>query len=272
MIGTYLSGYLSEYELLKISRKDFQLLDKDFAKKYKECDIVINLSGAPVIRRWTKRNRKEILDSRILTTRKLGCIMEYNVDRERLYISASAIGIYNDEDIHTEDSHAWGNGFMAEVVQKWEAEVHHLESPQTQVCIMRIGIVLSKDGGILAKLLPFFRIGLGACIGKGDQYFSWIHIKDLVRAIVFIIENKKTGIYNMTAPEFCNNKEFTKSLGHMVKKPARLILPKILFNILYGRAAILLTGGQAVVPERMVKGGFQFNYRFVDKALEDIVN
>jgi uncharacterized protein (TIGR01777 family) len=215
---------------------------------------------------------KEILDSRILTTRKLGSIMAYNDDRERLFVSASAIGIYNDEDLHTEDSHAWSNGFMAEVVQRWEAEVQSLESPQTQVCIMRMGIVLSADGGMLAKLLPFFRMGLGACIGKGDQYFSWIHINDLARAIVFIIENRKTGIYNMTAPGFCTNKEFTKSLGYMLKRPARLILPKILLRIVYGSAAILVTGGQAVVPERMVKDGFQFNYHFIDKALEDIVN
>lgn len=272
MIGTYLSSYLGEYELLNISRKDLQLLDEDFAYKYRECDIVINLSGAPVIRRWTKGNRKEILDSRILTTRKLGSIMKYHPGRERFYLSASAIGIYNDKDIHTEESHAWSEGFMAEVVQKWETEVHLLESAQTKIGIMRIGIVLSAAGGMLAKLLPFFRVGLGARIGKGDQYFSWIHIKDLARAILFILDNKKTGIYNMTAPGFCTNREFTKSLGRIVKKPARLIIPKIVFSMLYGRAAILVTGGQAVVPEKMLKGGFQFNYHFVDKALEDIVN
>ena len=112
LIGTYLSGYLQEYELLKISRNDMHLMDEEFAEKYRESDIVINLSGAPVNRRWTDRNRKEILDSRILTTRKLGCIMEYNRDRERLYLSASAIGIYNGEDIHTEDSAAWGRGLI----------------------------------------------------------------------------------------------------------------------------------------------------------------
>ena len=112
LIGTYLSGYLQEYELLKISRDDMHLMDEEFAEKYRESDIVINLSGAPVNRRWTDRNRKEILDSRILTTRKLGCIMEYNRDRERLYLSASAIGIYNGEDIHTEDSAAWGRGLI----------------------------------------------------------------------------------------------------------------------------------------------------------------
>ncbi len=132
LIGTYLKGYLNEYDLVEISRNDLNLTDKEFAKKYRDSDIVINLSGAPVIQRWTRRNRKVILDSRILTTRKLGCIMKYNQDRERLYLSASAIGIYNDVDIHTEDSTAWGMGFMAEVVNRWEAEVQNLNSKNTK--------------------------------------------------------------------------------------------------------------------------------------------
>lgn len=272
LIGTYLKGYLNEYDLVEISRNDLNLTDKEFAKKYRDSDIVINLSGAPVIQRWTRRNRKVILDSRILTTRKLGCIMKYNQDRERLYLSASAIGIYNDVDIHTEDSTAWGMGFMAEVVNRWEAEVQNLNSKNTKVCIMRIGIVLSPDGGMLAKFLPIFRIGLGARIGKGNQYFSWIHIKDMARAVVFLISNNKSGTFNMTSPEYCTNKEFTKSLSRNINRPARLILPKIFFSLLYGSAATVVTGGQAVVPDRLIKAGFQFNYLYVNNALEDIVN
>jgi uncharacterized protein (TIGR01777 family) len=272
LIGTYLSGYLREYELLNISRNDLYLKDDEFAEKYRKSDIVINLSGAPVIRRWTKKNRKEIVDSRILTTRKLGCIMEYSQEQERLYMSASAIGIYNDEDIHTEESAAWGKGFMAEVVHKWEAEVFNLESHKTKVCIMRTGVVMAESGGMLASILPLFRLGLGARIGKGDQYFSWIHIKDLARAIDYIIKNNKHGIYNMTAPGFCTNWEFTKSLGHIIKKPARFILPKILFYLIYGKGAAIVTGGQAVVPARLIEEGFYFKYQYVDKALENIVN
>jgi NAD dependent epimerase/dehydratase family enzyme len=115
-------------------------------------------------------------------------------------------------------------------------------------------------------------MGLGARIGRGDQYFSWIHIKDLARAIEFIIKSKKGGVYNMTAPGYSTNREFTKSLGKKLKKPARFILPKILFKLLYGRGAAVVTGGQAVIPERLINEGFQFNFHFVDKALEDIVN
>ena len=272
LIGTYLSSNLNEYDLLKISRNDLQLADADFAEKYQESDIVINLSGAPVIRRWTKRYKKEILDSRISTTKKLGCIMEYNKDRERLYLSASAIGIYNDEEIHTEDSAAWGEGFMAEVVGKWETEAQKIESPKTKVCILRTGIVLAVDGGMLAMLLPFFRKGLGAWIGRGDQYFSWIHMEDFIRALIFLIENRKRGIYNMTAPGYCTNKKFTKSLGQIIKRPVRFMLPKMLFSLLYGKGAAIVTGGQAVVPARLIKEGFHFNFQSVDMAIMDIVN
>lgn len=272
LIGSYLSEYLQGYEILKISRQDFQLEDEKFAGKFQEADVIINLAGSPVIQRWTKRKRKEILDSRILTTRKLGSILEYNPERERLYLSASAIGIYNDDDVHTEDSADWGKGFMTEVVKKWETEVRNLESRRTTVCFMRTGVVLAPSSGMLAKLLPLFRMGLGARIGRGDQYFSWIHIKDLARAIEFIIRNKKGGVYNMTAPGYSTNREFTKSLGSKLKKPARLVLPKVIFRLLYGRGAAVLTGGQAVIPERLIKEGFQFNYHYVDKALEDIVN
>jgi uncharacterized protein (TIGR01777 family) len=272
LIGTYISGFLKEYAILKISRQDLNLRDKEFAEKFSEADIIINLAGSKIIRRWTNKNRKEIMDSRIMTTRKLGSIVKYYPERVRMYLSASAIGIYNDEDIHTEESTAWGKGFMAEVVQKWETEVSNIGSQRTTVCLMRTGIVLADTGGMLAKLFPIFRVGLGARIGSGDQYFSWIHINDLARAIDFIISNKKGGVYNMTAPGYTTNIDFTKKLGSQLRKPARFVLPKILFKLLYGKGAAVVTGGQAVVPERLIKEGFQFNYHYVDKALEDIVN
>jgi NAD dependent epimerase/dehydratase family enzyme len=133
LIGTYISGFLKEYAILKISRQDLNLRDKEFAEKFSEADIIINLAGSKIIRRWTNKNRKEIMDSRIMTTRKLGSIVKYYPERVRMYLSASAIGIYNDEDIHTEESTAWGKGFMAEVVQKWETEVSNIESQRTTV-------------------------------------------------------------------------------------------------------------------------------------------
>lgn len=272
LIGTYLSDYLQEYEIVKIERPDFQMDNEKFAEKFREADIIINLSGSKVIRRWTKKNRKEILDSRILTTQKLGCLSDKVPVKKRMFLSASAIGIYDDKEIHTEDSTDWGKGFMSEVVKKWETAARKLESPETTVCLMRTGVVLSPSGGMVAKLLPVFRVGLGGRIGSGHQSFSWIHIKDLAGAIDFIIRNKKSGIYNMTAPEYSTNREFTKLLAGVLQKPAPFVLPKVLFRLLYGRGAAIVTGGQAVIPSRLVKEGFLFNYQYLDKAIEDIVN
>ena len=272
LIGSYLAGFLHEYDLLKINRDDLQINDQTFADKHKDADIIINLAGAPVIKRWNRRNRREILNSRILTTRKLGSIMDHHPEKERLYLSASAIGIYDDEGIHTEVSKSWGKGFMTEVVKKWEGEVQKLESSKTKVCLLRTGVVMAADGGMLARLLPVFRIGLGARIGKGNQYLSWIHIEDLARGIIFLINNWRGGIYNMTAPGFCTNREFSKILGQKLGRPARLMVPKPLFILIYGRAAAVVTGGQAVIPERLTQDGFCFTYPDIDQALEDIVN
>jgi NAD dependent epimerase/dehydratase family enzyme len=113
---------------------------------------------------------------------------------------------------------------------------------------------------------------MGARIGRGAQYFSWIHIQDLARAIEYIIENKKSGIYNMTAPGYCTNREFTRILARAAKRPAYLSIPKFIFWLLYGKGATIVTGGQAVVPERLIKEGFKFYFPDIGKAIGDIVN
>ena len=272
LIGTYLSEYLRNYEILKIGRQDFMIEDREFIRMYGHADTIINLSGAPVIRRWSKKNRREIMCSRVDTTRKLGCILQHDPGKERLYISASAIGIYNDHDEHTEDSNGMGSGFMAEVVRAWERAVFALATDTTKLCILRTGVVLSSKGGILARLIPLFRLGLGARIGKGVQYFSWIHIEDFARAVEYILENQKEGIYNLTAPGYCTNRELTKKLASSVKKPAYFVMPKFIIKLMFGGGAALVTGGQAAIPERLVTEGFQFKYPDLNVALKDIVN
>ena len=272
LVGTYLSGYLQGYEILKISRQDFILSNELFAQKYCDADFIINLTGAPIIRRWTRKNRKDILESRIITTKKLGCILEHCPNRKRLILSTSAIGIYNDTDVHKENSLAFGAGFMADVVQKWENEARQLESQDTKICIMRLGVVLAGSGGMLGRLLPIFRLGLGARIGRGNQYFSWIHIEDVARIIARILENQSHGVYNLTAPEYSTNRDFTKALGRTVKRPALLVLPNVLLRLLYGSGAAAVTGGQAVISGRLIEEGYQFCYPTIEKALADIVN
>ena len=272
MIGTFLAEYMKSYEIMKIGREDFSLANDDFARKYLRSDVLINLSGAPVIRRWTKKNMQEIIESRIHTTRKLARIIKGDSGHKRLYISASAIGLYNDRDEHTEKSQKWGKGFMKEVVQAWEKEVRQLENQQTNICIIRIGIVLSPTGGMIKKLLPVFSLGMGARIGKGDQFFSWIHIEDLARAVTHIIEGSHAGVYNLTAPKYTTNRDLTNMLAGIMNKPALLAVPVFMLKLLYGRGAAAIIGGQAVIPERLINEGFRFLYPDLNEALKDIVD
>jgi uncharacterized protein (TIGR01777 family) len=272
MIGTYLSTYLQRHEIIRIFRQDLSLENREFIKKYGRADVLINMIGAPISRRWTKQYKQEILASRINSTRKLGSIIKHDPTRNRLYVSASAIGIYNDMEVHTEKSEKYGTGFITEVVQAWENEVYKLGSEETKICILRTGVVLSDAGGMLARLIPVFRLGIGARIGTGNQYLSWIHIEDLARAVDFIIEHDCNGIYNLTAPGYCTNREFTALLAGRLKMPAVLAIPKFVFKIIYGQGAEVVTGGQAVVPQRLINEGFRFRYPEVEKALEDIVN
>ena len=272
LIGNYLSLFLKGFKIVKINRNDFLLNDETFAEKFGEADVIINLAGAPVIQRWTRRNKKEILDSRIGTTRKIKSIMLFAPEKPRYYISASAIGIYDDKEIHSEESTRWGEGYLAEVVKNWEKEAKQIASASTKVCLLRTGVVLSKSGGMMAKLLPFFRLGLGGRIGHGKQHLSWIHILDFCRAVEFIINDQKEGIYNMAAPELLNNREFTRNLARALKRPAPFVLPGIFIRMVYGSGASVLTGGQAVLPSRLIREGFTFEFPDINAALQDIVN
>jgi uncharacterized protein (TIGR01777 family) len=272
MIGSCLVKFLKADKVVKIDRDEFAMEDKEFAHKYREADVIINMTGSPIIRRWTDSTKKEILRSRIKPTQKLGSIVALYPERKRLYISASAIGIYDDQNVHGERSSAWGTGFMAEVVRLWEAEAWKLASQNTTISILRYGVVLSKNGGILPRMLPFFRAGLGGRIGHGNQYFSWIHISDLARAVEFIIMRNSSGVYNITAPGYCTNKEFTTMLARALKRPAILVLPGFMFKLIYGKGAAIITSGQAVLPERLLSEGFLFDYPDMESALATIVN
>jgi uncharacterized protein (TIGR01777 family) len=272
LIGSAVAGHFSRNDVKRAGRKDFMMEDEAFVKRYESADVIMNFAGAPVLKRWNRKNRKEIMESRIETTQKLGLIMERGKRKERRYISASAIGIYDDKGRHTEDSVNTGRGFLKEVVEQWEREAMKLEGPGCSVCILRIGVVLSRQGGMLTKLLPFFRAGLGGRIGNGKQAFSWIHLEDLLRAVEFITDNGKNGIYNLVAPGTCNNIEFIRALGKALDRPAIMVVPAAALELVYGKAAMMICSGQAVVPERLLREGFDFRFPDIGSAVSDIVN
>ncbi len=272
MIGKALASYFSEHNVIGIGRNELRKDDKTFVKDYQKADIILNFAGSPIVKRWNKRNKEEIFNSRIETTRKLIRISRLGENKKRHFISASAIGIYSDAGTHTEESNKQGTGFMKELVQKWEAEALSQNDSSTIVSVLRIGVVLGPRGGMVQKILPLFKAGLGGKIGSGKQGFSWIHITDLIRAVEYIITEKKEGIYNIVSPGYSNNAAFTNIMGSLLKRPAVFTIPVLILKLIYGKGAELVCGGQNVIPGRLVKEGFSFDFPELESALYDIVN
>jgi uncharacterized protein (TIGR01777 family) len=273
MIGRSVAEKFKDSKILSAGRTDFMLEDTEFVQKYEESDIIMNFTGAPVVRRWTDKGRNEIRNSRIDTSRKLGLIPRQGKKKKRWFVSASAIGIYSDEGRHTEASKAFSSGFMLELIHDWENEVSSVKNDFTRLAILRIGIVLGKSGGFLKRLLPLYKMGLGGIIGHGRQGISWIHIKDLTDSVQFICSNNLEGVFNLCAPEPATNREFNATLGKVLKRPAFFRVPGWALRMVYGKGtASILTGGPFVIPERLQKEGYKFTYTKLELALRDIVN
>ena len=236
-------------------------------------DAVVHLAGAGIgDRRWTDRYRREILESRTLSTSLIAEAMASVASRggPRVLLSGSAIGFYGatgDEELN-ERSTA-GDGFLADVCRAWEAETSPAEDAGVRVVHLRTGIVLSPKGGALKKLLPLFRFGLGGRMGSGRQWQSWISLDDEVGAIVFLLTADISGAVNLTAPAPVTNAEFTKVLASTLSRPALVPVPSFGPKLLLGGelADALLFTGQRVLPERLTDAGYSFEHPTLSEAL-----
>jgi uncharacterized protein (TIGR01777 family) len=250
-----------------MTRDSFNLPIEEFvAKKIEGVDAVINLAGAPIIKRWTKAWKEEIRNSRILPTRMIAEAISQAAVKPKVLVSASGVGIYDSINTHTEESLNFDTGFLAQVCREWEAEAMKVKDP-VRVAVLRQGVVLG-DGGMLDKVSFLFSVGLGGTIGNGRQPFSFIHIDDLIAIILAIIENEKmSGIYNAVAPWSTDNRHFTEVLAKVFMQLAFLRVPVFALKLLYGEGASVLCEGQNVVPERLLKENFPFKYPTIEKAL-----
>lgn len=229
---------------------------------------VINLAGEPIAnKRWTEHQKKVICDSRWDITSKLVELINTSETPPEVFISGSAIGIYGrqgDSPIN-EDFDDYHEEFSSTLCQKWESIALNAN---TRVCIVRTGIVLDEDGGALAKMIMPFRLGLGGPIGEGTQFMSWIHIEDMVKALVFMLSNNKcTGPYNLTAPNPNTNAFFSIKLAKRLDRPCMFRVPKIVIKTLMGESSDLVLYGQKVLPERLMAAGFNFSYPTLEEAL-----
>ena len=236
-------------------------------------DAVINLAGAPIAdRRWSARRKQILWDSRVALTEKLAEKIAAAEAPPRVLLSGSAVGFYGDcGDRELDEFAPAGGDFGARMCDAWEsaarAAAAAVESPM-RVCCLRTGIVLSRDGGMLARMLPAFKLGLGAQLGDGRQWLSWIHIDDHIGMLcALLFDDAQHGAFNLCAPAPARNADFTAQLASALRRPAALRAPAWAINAALGEAACLLLGGQRVTPSRMLAAGYQFRHPTLAAAL-----
>lgn len=237
------------------------------------CDAVVHLAGEPVFGGFpTAERRRRIRDSRIDSTRALVQRIKDLApsDRPASFVCASAVGYYGDrgEERLTEDS-APGSGFLAEVCVDWEAEAMKAEALGVRVVCVRIGVVLSSEGGALSMMKIPFSLGLGGRLGNGQQFFPWIHLDDLVGVLLWSLDDASvSGPINGVAPQAVRNAALTRSLGRVLGRPALIPVPGFAMKLALGEMAGELLGSRNVQPVQLVKNGFDFRYPDLDSALE----
>ena len=236
-------------------------------------DAVINLAGASIFERWTPEVKARIVESRLLTTRNLVAAMAREPGSGKALLSTSAVGYYGfhgDEDL--DENSESGSDFLAELTGKWESQALEAENYGIRVALMRFGIVLATGGGALGQMLPLFRWGLGGPLGRGRQWFSWIHRQDLIRAAAFImVQATARGPFNFTAPNPVRNRELARTLGRLMHRPSLIPAPGFMIRLILGEFGSVLLEGQKVLPRKLLDLGFQFTYPTLPQALAEVL-
>lgn len=236
-------------------------------------DAVLNLAGEPIDQRWSGEVKRRVLDSRVSGTRNLVESIGAVDPMPRTFVSASAVGYYGPHDDETVDEESPpGNDFLAHLCSGWEHEALRAEGLGLRVVLIRTGLVLSGDGGALAKMLPLFKLGAGGSIGRGRHYMPWIHIDDEVGLIVSALENASyEGPINATSPSPVSNKEFAGALGRVLHRPTLLPVPTQLLRLVLGEMSEIATTGVNARPKRALKLGYEFIWDSLEPALHDLV-
>src|SRR5437868_670116 len=235
-------------------------------------DAVIHLAGENIFGRWSKRKKKSIYESRVLGTRNLCAAVAACASKPKVLLAASAIGFYGShyDELLTEAS-ANGKGFLADLAWEWEAATEPARRAGIRVVNLRTAIVLARQGGALAMMLPIFRLGLGGKVGSGKQWMSWIAIEDEVGAILFCLDHEQiSGPVNLVAPNPVTNAEFARTLARAVRRPAFFSVPEFAVRLLLGRemAEETVLASQRVAPEKLQRARFEFKFASLAEALE----
>jgi uncharacterized protein (TIGR01777 family) len=236
-------------------------------------DAVINLAGEPVAAgRWTQERKRLIVDSRVNATRLLARALSRASSKPRVFISASGVGYYGTSpDRLFDERDGSGSDFFADLCRAWEGAAFEAQSPNVRVVCLRTGMVLERDGGALAKMVPPFRAFVGGPIAPGSQWVSWIHRADLIGLIEWVLGHEHiAGPVNAVAPGPVTMKEFCRELGKTLHRPSWLPVPEMALRLAFGELASFMTTGQQVVPKVALDGGYQFQYSRLDAAFRSI--
>jgi len=238
----------------------------------KNHDAIINLAGASIFSKWTDEHKKAIRESRVNTTQNIVEGIPSHPEKKMTLLSTSAVGYYGfsgDEEL-VEDSPP-GNDFLARIAVEWEGEALKAREKGARVVMTRFGIVLGEKGGALSQMIPLFKKYIGGPIGSGNQWFSWVHIKDLAEAFVFLIRHPEiSGPVNVCSPNPVRNRDLAKALGKALHKPSFMPAPGFMVKLVLGEFGSVILEGQRVIPRRLLENGFVFQYPDIEKALQGI--
>jgi uncharacterized protein (TIGR01777 family) len=237
-------------------------------------DGVVNLVGEPIDQRWTEAAKQRIRDSRERSTKNLVDAISATEPRPKTLVSQSAVGYYGDRgEAVVDESTGPGSTFDAEVCVAWETAAREAEKVGVRVVVVRSGLVLDPEHGLLKQLLVPFKLGVGGPLAGGGQYMPWIHLDDEVRLLLWALDTDgASGTYNATAPNPVTNREFSKALGRVLGRPALIPLPKLALKARFGgELGEVAAGGQRTIPRRAMDAGFEFRYPELEPALSDLL-
>jgi len=287
LVGTALVPYLRKqgHEVARLVRTREEASDEIYWDPHagelnpddlNEFDAIIHLAGANVAEgRWTEKRKREILESRVNGLRTLNEALRLCSEGPKTLVSASATGYYgNRGDDVLDETNESGTGFLADVCREWEGGLRDIESLGLRTVSLRLGIVLSRNGGALGKMLPAFKFGLGGRLGSGKQWMSWISVEDLLRVVNYVLmEIAIRGAVNVVSPEPVTNAEFTKTLARALRRPAVFPVPAVMLRLLFGQMADeALLASTRVKPQLLQASGFSFTHERLESALQSILS
>ncbi|MED4877644.1 TIGR01777 family oxidoreductase [Anoxybacillus geothermalis] len=258
----------------KPSEDRIHYLSFDDNRKPAAIDVAVNLAGEPLNRkRWTAKQKEVIVHSRLRATEAMVNYIRSLSERPILFINASAVGIYgtSDSTTFTEQTTDYGSDFLAKTVQAWEAAASPIEQLGVRTAYARLGVVFAPNGGALPMMIMPYRLFAGGPVGNGRQWLSWIHLKDVVRAVAFLIEREElSGPINFTAPHPVQMDEFGRTVSRLLRRPHWLPVPAWALRLLLGEMSMLVAEGQRVIPEKLLQAGFRFSFPTLEDCLTDL--